>query len=145
MREIKFRAWDERRNKMFYDSMEFYRDLLFSYPQATKEEDHIGFGEFERSRGFIMEQYTGLRDKNQVEIYEGDLITNASGRISEVVWHSYTGAWDCECRKTTRNDSCLGFEPANWGYQIIVIGNIHADESQRCEAFLKIKGKWEES
>ena len=60
MREIKFRAWDKQFNKM---SSTFKLTALIV--------GRISKLEFEQAE--IM-QYTGLKDTNGVEIYEGDIL-----------------------------------------------------------------------
>lgn len=70
MREIKFRAYNPRDKKMHYDitGFEFFGDGNMS-------------GVFIDGVFFLIEevelmQYTGLHDKNEKEIYEGDIISD---------------------------------------------------------------------
>jgi len=68
MREIKFRAWDKSNKKMFYGctGFEFEGDgcVYLNVIQA----------DFGASHEPIIEQYTGLKDRNGKDIYEGDVI-----------------------------------------------------------------------
>ena len=66
MREIKFRAWDKATKKMWYSSTNGgYGSLIpfFETVEAAIEDDSA-----------ILMQYTGLKDKNGKEIYEGDIV-----------------------------------------------------------------------
>lgn len=56
MREIKFRAWCKL-DKILYDWEQVKKEFTLEY--------------FD-DRGLVFQQYTGLKDKNSVEIYEGD-------------------------------------------------------------------------
>ena len=76
-REIKFRAWDEINKRMIYPHYRSFSDIL--------------------SNGDILDrwvnimQYTGLKDKNSREIYEGDIL-NGLNRINKIVKWSDEGA-----------------------------------------------------
>jgi uncharacterized phage protein (TIGR01671 family) len=117
MRELKFRAWRETSGSM-------HRIVILDFVVGSCVcDDGLGFTLDE----IVIEQYTGLHDKNGTEIYEGDIVRfffDAYGKnpgtemIDVVMW--VDGAfyfWWIEGKRGARIDKFHG--------RAEVIGNIH--------------------
>lgn len=78
MREIKFRVWLPKANKMVYEIQ-----------QDNDLGDIITDHNYDNGN-YILMQYTGLKDKNGDEIYEGDILREYSNEIEDwVVLYEY--------------------------------------------------------
>jgi len=128
MREIKFRAWDKVNNK-WMSVADLDEEIIINPYTSTSRAGQFSISEWnvvhrvseDLGTTIILMQYTGLKDKNGVAIYEGDYLT------TNRMYH-----------KEDKLDGVVAFEAgaftigsislhALWlaGDDIEVIGNIH--------------------
>lgn len=132
MREIKFRAWDYNNERI----------IPWEKLRIEKDEDENTFSVvvFDGEVGdyfddFPVMQYTGLKDKNGKEIYEGDILTSDQypyqddgeynyHLVVEYIENGFCGVMNC-VNGVKRGISHGIAELLEITYQFEVIGNIY--------------------
>lgn len=119
MREIKFRAWLKNAKTMGYPKKQWHM-LMWA------EDEH---------QPIEIMQYTGLLDKNGVEIYEGDIVTTESISLEKRLVKSVEFGTVCDAACNHQGYGLRGFSVIDHspdsslhrilGWDIEVIGNIY--------------------
>lgn len=107
-REIKFRAWDSKSQRMYYQGEPDLEDIQSFFHHYNDNDELM--------------QFTGLRDKNGKEIYEGDIL-------------KHRGHHRMEASVVVFSDGCfnVGYhygsstkvKPMLINSKVEIIGNIH--------------------
>lgn len=109
MRELKFRVWDTKNKQFLSQSSEYYHiGDITGIPYTLNEI----LNKLDR---FVVQQFTGLYDKNKKPIYEGDII-------------KYTRLIEKE-RRIVELFSFIKFQDAKFGFDLTGFNDMFYDLS----------------
>ena len=120
MREFKFRAWDGK-NFFYFD----FPDHLYKITDSN--------GDF--CRGYTLQQFTGLKDKNGKDVYEGDITYHYNHKVyCEIVW---SDKWSCFYGKPLDKKDVNSYFYQSLDTPFLgIVGNIHQNKLEEYKNFI---------
>lgn len=130
MREIGYRAWLKEEKRYVYPKL--ILNNFGSVVEVAYDDIDILTDELIEHRliieDVVLEQFTGLRDKNSKKIYEGDIVRVDDYGDYEVTWDNATGGFELKAVDPNETDQTLFVFHSAWQTVYTVIGNIHEDK-----------------
>ena len=130
---FRFRVWNIKEKEMIYnaeiayDGMNYNTDWQLGDNQNDGWVDCFGYYLDYEHKDYEIMQFTGLKDKNDTLIYEGDILKQPDGIIDYVYWSD--GCYIHNGTAITNYDIC--YQGDTWAKEVNtheVIGNIYENE-----------------
>ena len=116
-REIKFRGWHEDEGIMPVSAIDFSGNMIWLHERMETDLDEC-----------VLMQYTGLKDKNGKEIYEGDILFYQDGSDTAhhlMGWGEKQARWELlRIEDETCVNDCLDWFDMEFVKDCEIIGNI---------------------
>jgi len=119
-REIKFRAWDKIKKRML-SVYHLRKEGIIGMADNIISSQHC------KIDNVILMQYTGVKDRNKKEVYEGDIIKyvgrDGKFQVEEIVFID-----GCFCRRTSMSDIPIGDTLYTPQIDFMIVGNIYENK-----------------
>jgi len=121
-RPIKFRVWDKLAERMIYPHNDNQQHFIIDLNGRFHNLQNGSGGD-----DYVIQQYTGLTDSNDKEIYEGDILKNhydvGNNIIGQVLYESDHGGYIFQWKRKGRGQDYKNLN-CDVAFESVIVGNI---------------------
>ena len=121
-RQLKFRVWDKLAERMIYPHNDNQQHFIIDLNGRFHNLQNGSGGD-----DYVIQQYTGLNDINDVPIYEGDILINhydvGNNIIGQVLYESDHGGYIFQWKRKGRGQDYKNLN-CDVAFESVIVGNI---------------------
>jgi uncharacterized phage protein (TIGR01671 family) len=121
-RQLKFRVWDKLAERMIYPHNDNQQHFIIDLNGRFHNLQNGSGGD-----DYVIQQYTGLTDSNDKEIYEGDILKNhydvGNNIIGQVLYESDHGGYIFQWKRKGRGQDYKNLN-CDVAFESVIVGNI---------------------